>query len=176
MAKDKTQANRGRSFEEKIIRVNEKYAADGMAIIQKIPTTWVVRRQGARIVSAFPSQKSTVDFIGMIAAKEDRETIPVAFEAKETTGTKGEPKTRFPLYVHNKKRMVSEHQLEFLKAWNRSGGHGFILIHFKNRDKYFAVTPGFIREWYEQTERKSIPYEAFKTQREVNINDYLEIY
>jgi penicillin-binding protein-related factor A (putative recombinase) len=52
------------------------------------------------------------------------------------------------------------------------------LVHFKNRDQYFAVTVGFIQEWYNQAEengRKSIPFEAFTTQREVDIDDYLEI-
>jgi recombination protein U len=168
------QANRGRSFEEKIESVNKTYLENDLAMIQKIPTPWIVKRAGSKIVSAFPAKKSTVDFIGMFV--DGWGEIPVAFEAKETTGPKGKPETNFPLYVRNEKT-IRDHQLKFLRDWNRMGGHGFVLIHFKNRDQYFAVTPGFIREWYQQAEtgRKSIPFEAFKTQHEVNIDDYLEI-
>jgi recombination protein U len=170
------QANRGRSFEEAIEATNKQYQEKGLAMIQKIPTPWIVKRAGSKIVSAFPAKKSTVDFIGMVNT-EFEEGIPVAFEAKETTGAKGKPETNFPLYVRNEKT-IKEHQMGFLRNWNRMGGHGFILVHFKNRDQHFAVTPGFMREWYKQENeggRKSIPFEAFTTQRKVNIDDYLEI-
>jgi len=38
----------------------------GVCLVEKIETGWTVRRSGARIISAFPKKKSSVDFVGII--------------------------------------------------------------------------------------------------------------
>lgn len=170
--KDRTQANRGRSFEEAIEATNEFYSIKGVAQIQKVSTPWQVVRHGAKIVSAFPKEKSTVDFIGSVGG------LAVCFEAKETTGKEGRPETSFPLTIR-KKEMITRHQFLFLQRWERTGGIAFVLIHFKNRDECFAVPVDWIGSWYVEMNRggrKSIPYAEFNQEWKVNINDYLGLF
>jgi recombination protein U len=174
MDKDTSQARLGKSFETEIEVTNKVYSAHGLAEIQKVPTSWIVNRRGPKIVSAFPEKKSTVDFMGAISGEKDPggTPVPIAFEAKETTGKGGKPETNFPLYVR-KEETIRPHQMEFLKRWP---GQAFILIHFKNRRQCFMVPPQFIENWYmaeRKGGRKSIPFDEFPVDWEVDVTDYL---
>ena len=71
---------RGSTLEDMINKTNEKYAAAGLALIQKIPTPITpirIDKENKQITLAYFEQKSTVDYIGAVQG------IPVCFDAKE---------------------------------------------------------------------------------------------
>ena len=93
---------RGSALEELINRTNEMYAANSLALIQKVPTPITpinIDKQTRHITLAYFDQKSTVDYIGVVQG------IPVCFDAKEChTDT-------FPL------QNIHKHQVEFMKQF-----------------------------------------------------------
>lgn len=84
MAYNFDMANKGRQFEEEVIRANRFYQNKGQALIQKISTLWNVVRRGKQIVSAFPQGKSTLDFRGTIKGG-----LSISFDCKECEDEKG---------------------------------------------------------------------------------------
>lgn len=116
-------ANRGKSLEELIIYANAQYHQKGVAIIQKVATPWTVKWAGEKIVSAFPLEKSTVDFIGLAKGKA------IAFDAKQCQN-----KTSFPL------RNIEPHQMEFLREWDKQGGESFLLIEMVALNKILKLS------------------------------------
>ena len=71
---------RGSTLEDMINRTNEKYAMNGLALIQKIPTPITpikIDKENRHITLAYFEQKSTVDYIGAVQG------LPVCFDAKE---------------------------------------------------------------------------------------------
>ena len=119
-----THANRGKDFEELINYANAQYRQKGVALIQKVATPWTVIRKGKQIVSAFPAEKSTVDYIGI-----RKEGAPIAFDAKQCHN-----KTSFPL------ANIEPHQMEFLQEWDRQGGEAFLLIEMVAIRKIFKLS------------------------------------
>lgn len=160
MAKDHSQSRRGMSFEARIEVTNKHYQYEKVATIQKIPTP-TKNIRGKIVYSA----KSTVDFMGSMGG------VAVAFEAKETS-----TKTNFPLVKQYKGREVETvllHQRDFLTSWD---GIGFVLIHFKELEKCYAVDVDFIDQYYinmYKGGRKSIPIADFKDEWLVDPADYL---
>lgn len=145
-----SQANRGRALEELVMAANAQYLSKGIAVVQKVPTPWQVIRQGARIVSAFPERKSTVDFVGIACGRA------IAFDAKSTQN-----KTRFPL------DNLEPHQFEFLKSWHSLGGVAFVLLEFATRNEFYVLPFVLLSEWRAVSEsggRKSVPYETIREQ------------
>lgn len=136
-------ANKGMGLEKLITLACEQYEVKGIANIKKVSTPWTVIRKGPRIVNAFPSGQSTVDFMG------DYNGQAICFEAKETTN-----KTSFPL------SNFEEHQIEFIRRWK---GKAFAIIHFKAHDRTFLIYRShLISAWDSQNNgRKSITYEWF---------------
>lgn len=84
MAKNLDMANKGRQFEEEVIRANRYYKNKGLALVQKISTPWNVVRRGKQIVSAFPSEKSTLDFRGTVKGG-----LSISFDCKESEDERG---------------------------------------------------------------------------------------
>ena len=71
---------RGSTLEDYINMTNEKYLANHLGLIQKIPTPITpirMNKETKQITLAYFGQKSTVDYIGVIQG------IPVCFDAKE---------------------------------------------------------------------------------------------
>ena len=161
-------ANRGKSLETLIEHANEQYKAKGLALVQKVATPWTVIRRGKAIVSAFPSEKSTVDFIG--AMKHLKFTVPIAFDAKEC-----HEKTRFPL------ANIEKHQINFLWGWEQQGGESFLIIEMTALSKIYKIELKEIMYYWNRADiggRKSIPimdFERFKVvgQAEGVVLDYL---
>ena len=159
-------ANRGKSLETLIEYANAQYKAKGLALIQKVPTPWTVQRVGKRIVSAFPAEKSTVDFIGLSNG------VPIAFDAKQCHN-----KTSFPL------SNIEDHQLKFLHGWKLSGGISFLLIEMTALRKIYRVEHDQIISYCNASAaggRKSIPikdFGKFEEVRESNgiVLDYLNL-
>ena len=115
---------RGSALEELVNRTNEKYRENNLALIQKIPTPITpitIDKENHHITLAYFDQKSTVDYIGAVQG------IPVCFDAKEcATQT-------FSL------QNIHEHQVNFMKEFEKQGGIAFFLIYYKNEDVYYYL-------------------------------------
>lgn len=115
---------RGSTLEEFINLTNEKYAAQGLALIQKVPTPITpvrIDKDSRHITLAYFDQKSTVDYIGAVQG------IPVCFDAKECAVS------TFPL--HN----VHEHQVRFMEEFEEQGGIAFIVLHWTGMDEIYYI-------------------------------------
>ena len=112
---------RGSTLEDLLNRTNEKYAHNGLALIQKIPTPITpinIDKETRHITLAYFEQKSTVDYIGAVQG------IPVCFDAKEcNTDT-------FPL------ANVHPHQVAFMEQFEKQEGIAFLLISFTHREEF----------------------------------------
>lgn len=141
-------ANLGMPFEQLIERANDFYKERGIALINKIPTSFKIeRRYDPRlkkriIVSAYPERKSSVDFIGQYYM------LPVAFEAKST-----ENKTSFPL------KNIKEHQLDYLRRSYSLNALSFVLIECKTIKTIFRIKYEQIERFMKTEKRKSIPFD-----------------
>ncbi len=115
---------RGSTLEEMINLTNEKYRTNGLALIQKVPTPITpinIDKETRHITLAYFEQKSTVDYIGAVQG------IPVCFDAKEcATET-------FPL------QNIHEHQIQFMKEFEKQKGIAFLLIYFARKDIYYYL-------------------------------------
>lgn len=138
---------RGSGLESIINMVNEKYQSAGLAMIQKIPTPITpikIDKDTRHITLAYFDKKSTVDYIGVVQG------IPVCFDAKEAaTDT-------FPL------ANIHEHQVEFMRAFEKQKGVAFILLMFTERDECYYVPFRDIERFYNRAQsggRKSFTYE-----------------
>ena len=106
---------RGSTLEDMINRTNERYLEKGLALIQKIPTPITpvrIDKEHRHITLAYFEQRSTVDYIGAVQG------IPVCFDAKECNAD------TFPL------QNIHEHQVEFMKNFEKQDGVAFLLIYF----------------------------------------------
>lgn len=167
--KNYNKANLGMSFEQLIIAANDYYLLANIAAIIKVPTSFkIVRRydpikQRSEIVSAFPEEKSTVDFAGQF------KNMPVWFEAKSTSNKKS-----FPL------SKIADHQLEWLHQIDIMGGMAFILFELSHDHSYYRMTYKQLKKFMTDHDRKSIPFEFFeKNCKKIHFNrfgvlDYLE--
>lgn len=138
---------RGSTLEDLINRTNEKYLESGLALIQKIPTPITpisIDKESRHITLAYFEQKSTVDYIGVVQG------IPVCFDAKECAAE------RFAL------QNIHEHQVAFMKQFEKQKGVAFFLIYFSHRDEfYYLPFEIFYLFWKRAMEggRKSFLYE-----------------
>ena len=125
-------ANKGRGLEELVAFQNGRYAAQGIANIQKISTPWKVVRQGDRIVSAFPEGKSTLDFRGTV-----RGGIPVSFDAKESEDVRG-----LPL------KYIKPHQIDYIRSALPLGEVSFLLCCIKPTGALYIIHGAdVLRHW-----------------------------
>jgi recombination protein U len=143
----KSQANRGKYFEEWIDLANAVYQTREMAIITKIPTPWNVQRKYSpynktyEIAYAFPKQ-SIVDFGGTARTKS------IWFDAKVT-----KQKCSFPL------KNIHAHQIDYLTAVHKQGGKAFFLIHSETLQKTWLLWIDDLLAFMKTYERKSIPFD-----------------
>ena len=138
---------RGSTLEDLLNRTNEKYLENGLALIQKIPTPITpitIDKESRHITLAYFDQKSTVDYIGAVQG------IPVCFDAKEcNTDT-------FPL------ANIHEHQVEFMRQFEKQNGISFFLISFTGRDEFYYLRFWELLRFWERAKeggRKSFRYE-----------------
>jgi recombination protein U len=153
-------ANKGRGFEEQIIASCKHYRQEGAAVIQKIATPWTVIRKGSRIVNAFPSGPSTVDFCGDFKGRS------IAFEAKSTKN-----RTNIPL------GLFESHQMAFLRSWE---GIAFAIVEASALNEVRIIPIEILLSWWDgYMMRKSIPMSTFLSFPKVERNkhgflDFLE--
>lgn len=145
----KTRGLRGSGFEDLINETNREYLADGLAVMQKIPTpiTPVEMSSDHSVITlAYFDKQSTVDYIGNVQG------IPVCFDAKETKGQS--------LALSN----IHRHQVDFMNSFAAQDGIAFILVSFIDYDRYFVMDIEDLNRWWEEAGRggrKSIPMSAF---------------
>lgn len=138
---------RGSTLEDMINRTNEKYAANGLALIQKIPTPITpikMDKEHRQITLAYFEQKSTVDYIGAVQG------IPVCFDAKECAVD------TFSL------QNIHEHQVEFMEQFEKQGGIAFFLIYYTHKDILYYLPYEMLRFFWDRAKnggRKSFRYE-----------------
>lgn len=121
--KDKSKSNRGKPLEELIRLANDRYRADGTAIVVKVPTEFIPLRNGyGKLVGCKVENKSSVDFIGRYG------NYPIAFEAKNTNTD------RISLSE------VQPHQEDFLDKWGHLyNGRAFVVVAFNQMTEFYNV-------------------------------------
>ena len=138
---------RGSTLEELINRTNEKYRENSLALIQKIPTPITpinINPNNKQITLAYFDQKSTVDYIGAVQG------IPVCFDAKECA------KETFAL------ANIHEHQVEFMKEFEKQGGIAFFLLYYSSKDLFYYLKLSDLLVFWERMNnggRKSFRYD-----------------
>lgn len=142
-------SNRGMNLEENINLSNEWYVDKGIALITKRPTPINIVKvdysKGARITDAYFEKQSTTDYNGVYKGKY------LDFEAKNTKS-----KTSFPL------SNIEKHQIIHLKRVIEQGGIAFFIIQFQELGKVYLLDASFVIEFWEKSERKSIPFSVFE--------------
>ena len=145
----RTAANRGMNLEESINLSNDFYIENNIALITKRPTPINVVKvdysKGCKIVDAYFEKQSTTDYNGLYKTKY------VDFEAKVTKS-----KTSFPL------ANIYKHQIQHLKRVLLLGGIAFFIIQFDFYDEVYVLDANYIIDFYENGDRKSIPYPVVK--------------
>lgn len=120
----KSRGLRGSFLEELINMTNEKYAANHLALIQKIPTPITpinMDPKTKQITLAYFEKKSTVDYIGAAQG------LPICFDAKECNSD------TFTL------QNIHQHQVDFMTEFQKQGGIAFFLIYFKKTEEYYYL-------------------------------------
>ena len=159
---------RGSTLEELINRTNEKYQENGLALIQKIPTSITpikIDKDERHITLAYFDQKSTVDYIGAVQG------LPVCFDAKECAVD------TFAL------ANIHEHQVRFMEAFEKQGGVAFILIFYSHRNEFYYLPLAHLKYFWDRAKdggRKSFRYEElnpeyFLPKRSSVLVPYLDI-
>lgn len=141
--------NRGMDLEDDINVTNEYYKNHGLCLVTKRPTPINVVNvdytKGAIITNAYFEKQSTTDYNGVFDGRY------IDFEAKSTR-----KKTSFPL------ANISKHQIEHLKQVILHKGIAFFIIEFSTLDEVYFLDAKYVINYYENGERKSIPYDAVK--------------
>ncbi|MCR5477953.1 MAG: Holliday junction resolvase RecU [Lachnospiraceae bacterium] len=143
----KSRGLRGSNLEELINRTNEKYDEAGLALIQKIPTPikpMKIDPESRHITLAYFDQKSTVDYIGAVQG------IPVCFDAKECA------EDTFAL------QNIHEHQVFFMRRFEKQGGIAFFLIYYTHRDQFYYLPLQMLNFFWDRAKeggRKSFRFE-----------------
>ena len=138
---------RGSTLEDMINRTNEKYREAQLALIQKVPTPITpikMDKEHRQITLAYFEQKSTVDYIGAVQG------YPVCFDAKECAVD------TFSL------QNIHEHQVAFMKDFEKQGGISFFLIYYTHKDLlYYLPLEMLLFFWSRAKEggRRSFRYE-----------------
>ena len=138
---------RGSTLEDMINRTNEKYEEDGLALIQKVPTPITpikMDKEHHQITLAYFDQKSTIDYIGAVQG------IPVCFDAKECAAD------TFSL------QNIHEHQVEFMRKFEKQGGIAFFLIFYTHKDVLYYLPYEMLRFFWDRAKdggRKSFRYD-----------------
>lgn len=159
---------RGSTLEDFINHTNERYLAQGLALIQKIPTPITpvkIDKEHRHITLAYFDQQSTVDYIGAVQG------IPVCFDAKECSAN------TFPL------QNLHEHQVTFMGNFEKQEGISFLVIYFSNRNELYYMRYSEMKTFWERAQnggRKSVRHDELSREFFFELKDgmyvpYLEM-
>ena len=159
MALWKSRGLRGSMLEEMINITNSKYREKKLALIQKIPTPITpisIDKENKQINLAYFDKKSTVDYIGVVQG------IPICFDAKECA------EDTFSL------NNIHEHQIEFMKEFEKQKGIAFLIIYFKKHNLFYYMTYKALEVFWKRAldgERKSFRFDELDLSYEVHIEN-----
>lgn len=159
MALWKSRGLRGSMLEEMINITNSKYREKKLALIQKIPTPITpisIDKENKQINLAYFDKKSTVDYIGVVQG------IPICFDAKECA------EDTFSL------NNIHEHQIEFMKEFEKQEGIAFLIIYFKKHNLFYYMTYKALEVFWKRAldgERKSFRFDELDLSYEVHIEN-----
>ncbi len=143
-------ANRGMNLEADINMTNTYYKEKDMALIYKKPTpihvTKIDYQNHNKIKDAFFEAPSTLDYNGVYNGKY------IEFDAKETTS-----KTSFPI------SNIHKHQIDHIQNVLKHQGIVFLIVRFVSLDENYILLGRDLINFLNNSTRKSIPYEYFKT-------------
>ncbi|KAB2328953.1 Holliday junction resolvase RecU [Cytobacillus depressus] len=151
-------ANRGKTFENDIIRSNMTYKHKRWALVEKtepifkpLPNGLLPNRyRGNKSIKVgYYEGKGFVDFFGVCQGRA------LAFEAKSTN-----IRTNFPL------KNIKNEQVADLEFWHNLGGIAFVLVQFQKQKEVYLLPFQDLKKWWDDSlgeGRKSIPYEWFVT-------------
>lgn len=140
---------RGSYLEDCINQTNQIYLEQGLAVVQKIPTSITpveLDTEHGNIKRAYFDEKSTVDYMGNVQG------IPICFDAKETGVM------RLPI------ANIHEHQIAFMNAFHQQDGLSFLVVMFRETNETFLLPFETLIHFWNNAKaggRKSIPYDAF---------------
>lgn len=141
MSKKESTANRGMKFEHQIEEQCKLYKQEGIAYIDKLPTDWMIKRVGGKIVSGYPRAKSKLDFYGVLS-----NGMAIFIEAKSTKSSS--------LPLSNFK----DHQFVYMEEISKYTPYVYVLIQMrKYDDRVFLVEGLKILEFKNNESRKSLP-------------------
>ncbi|NLJ96866.1 MAG: Holliday junction resolvase RecU [Clostridiales bacterium] len=159
MALWKSRGLRGSMLEEMINITNSKYREKKLALIQKIPTPITpisIDKENKQINLAYFDKKSTVDYIGVVQG------IPICFDAKECA------EDTFSL------NNIHEHQIEFMKEFEKQEGIAFLIIYFKKHNLFYYMTYKALEVFWKRAldgGRKSFRFDELDLSYEVHIEN-----
>lgn len=141
MSKKESTANRGMKFEHQIEEQCGLYKQEAIAYIDKLPTDWMIKRVGGKIVSGYPRAKSKLDFYGVLS-----NGMAIFIEAKSTKSSS--------LPLSNFK----DHQFVYIEEISKYTPYVYVLIQMrKYDDRVFLVEGLKILEFKNNESRKSLP-------------------
>ena len=118
----RTHANRGKPFEDFLKFVHDRYQADGIACVHKVPTEFIpLRNAKGQVCSAKVENKSCVDYLGRY------KNIPVAIEAKHTD----DKRISFS--------RVESHQADYLDDWSKDPDAIAMVVVSFGLKRFFSV-------------------------------------
>lgn len=134
MAYNFSMANKGRAFEEEVIRANLYYKNTGEALVQKIGTPWNVVIRGKQIISAYPHMKTLSEVEKLLSMAGERFDICKKENEKfkdnksaERLFIAGYNMRTYEILLDKKKTLISEAQNINYKINKDSGQIGFLL-------------------------------------------------
>ena len=145
-------SRRGMSLENDINDTNAYYLAHNIANIHKKPTPITIvdvsypSRNKAKIVEAYFKVPSTTDYNGIYRGRY------IDFEAKECRS-----KTSFPF------SSIHPHQIKHLESVLSHGAIAFIIIRMVAYDIDYLIKAEDFFLFYNETTRRSIPYDWIAT-------------
>jgi len=155
---------RGSALEELINLTNTRYREKSLALIQKIPTPITpitIDKENRHITLAYFGEKSTVDYIGTVQG------IPICFDAKECASD------TFAL------QNIHEHQVEFMKDFEKQGGIAFLLLYYSKKNHYhYLPLKNLLVFWNRAKEggRKSFRFEVLEAENCIDCINSLYIH
>lgn len=158
---NRSKANLGKHFEQRIMNANRSYLLQGQAVIEKMEVA--NKFVGGKMIY---TDKGPPDFMGAMKGGQ-----AIVFDAKSTKGQS------FPLANITRRR----HQLTFLERMAKLGALAFYLIEFADHGRYFVLSiPEALAaiELAESGGRKSIPIDMLPLEVKGtfdNVLDYLAV-
>ena len=155
-------SRRGMTLENDINRSNSHYLSEHVANIHKKPTPVTIvnvsypSRNKAKITEAYFKIPSTTDYNGIYRSRY------IDFEAKECKS-----RTAFPF------SSIHKHQIEHLKDVMMHGAIAIVIIRMNYYDTDYLIKAEDLISYYNETERRSLPYDWIKEKGHVIKRSYL---